>query len=113
MAAELAESLAKPGSFQLEATISQITALAREVSDADIAYCRSVGHDESLELCSEVITRNGVGQPVGVVPRIKHRGDCECPYDCISGGERRADLNVRARARKMRDGRPFYDEEAL
>lgn len=110
--ARIADRLAGPDPFQVDAVTHDLADLAREITGAEVAYCRNVGHNEALELRTEPIWAPNVVS-VGEIPKRKHREDCRCPFNRIDGGPRPRRLDDEAAQRKDSDGRPFYSQSEL
>lgn len=108
----LADSLVKPGPFQGERVMTELAAIARELTDADVAYCRTSAFDETLHLSSDVIWGFGA-ESEGTVPQVKHRDDCLSSLDRIEVRPVTADLQRRAERRVTTNGQPFYTPSDL
>lgn len=112
VATGLAESLSRSGTFQLAAVTYHLAQIAREFTQADLAYVRQVHHGDLLELCPEAVKADDCPD-CGDVPAMKHRDDCQCPINRVGGGPRDHRLDEVARTRLDSNGQQFYSREAI
>ena len=87
VAADLSESLENPRGLYLFAVAHRLCEFLRDVTDADVAFCRTVRDSRTLALVKSVVWKGGVAK-AGEVPTIKYLDDGPCCLDLTSGGDR-------------------------
>lgn len=91
----------------LDRTVRELLPIALNLSEAEVASCRLVVHNEQVDLMCEVKWADGV-TPFGTVPQSKHRDDCKTRLKEVTAFERTEAQNGAVRTRRQRDETDFY-----